>query len=1162
MMKDILVKILKIFLLLVLVILVLVGIFILTTLLGWPRWAAIFIFLGLASIFLGFMVVRKILLRKKEQRFVDQIIEQDNARLKGLSQREREQSKALQKQWKEAIETLRRSHLRKYGNPLYVLPWYMVLGESGSGKTTAIKSAKLSSPFATMAQTSGISGTKNCDWWLFEQAIILDTAGRYAIPVDEGRDKEEWRKFLNLLTKYRKKEPLNGLIVTIPADKLLQGDDAAIEEDARAIRRRIDELMLALGTKFPVYVLVTKCDLIQGMTEFCDHLPEEALKQAMGSINKDLSTRATEFLSKAMDSISEKLRDLRLILLHNAKGGRVQPGLVLFPEEFDRLRPGLATFIKAAFQENPYQETPLLRGLFFSSGRQEGTPYSHFLSALGLIDQKQVLPGTDKGLFLHDFFAKILPADRGLFAPTQRALEWSRLTRNLGLVAWMTFVVALCGLLSFSFYKNLSTLKETSRQFLKTPILEGKIVSDVVTLDRFRQAINKMEARNKDWWIPRFGLTESLEVETRLKEKFCRQFQKGFLEPLDKAMAARLADFNAATPPEELAPHIALLVRRINLLRARLEGKELAVLGQMPPPPYRALVLVQESNLIPEIQEKLAGLYVHYLAWSQETNLLNQEMSALQEWLHHVLTIKDMNLRWLVVWANQQEDVAPISMKDFWKGSLEPELPLVEPAYTAQGHAFIQGFVKELEAALPDPGPPIIAKQRQEFSAWYSDNYLDAWKNFMLAFPDGHQVLSGREEWQRTAAKVTKKKGPFFQMLDRLLGELAPVSDLSEPPPWVILAVKFQEVKKEAQRLASLKEKSSIAKVSRKGRSIITRLERAVTRTRKDKSVEDSLGAAKAYLNYLKALSELTPVVSSRKIAFQSVTKVFNEDPVASDSPFFVAKRSILELKTYMAEETKGEEPFWRLLSGPLDFLWHWARVEAACHLQNIWEREVLVEIQGVGDFKSISQILLGPGGVATKFVKGPAAPFLARSLRKGYYATEAMGGRIPFTPAFLTFMTKGAAARRPVQKEYSVLIKGLPTDVNPEAKMKPFATHLKLQCADGTRRLDNFQYPVRKRFKWSPGDCGDVILEIKVANLKLTKKYTGYNAFAKFLYDFRSGQKVFYRKDFPEQAPDLKRLGISYIRVNFQFRGHQPVIRLLQTAPRRVPEKIVQCWK
>ena len=83
----------------------------------------------------------------------------------------------------------------------------MVIGESGSGKTTAIESARLSSPFAEVSRTSGISGTRNCDWWFFEQAVLIDTAGRYAIPVDEGRDKEEWQNFLSLLAKFRNREP-------------------------------------------------------------------------------------------------------------------------------------------------------------------------------------------------------------------------------------------------------------------------------------------------------------------------------------------------------------------------------------------------------------------------------------------------------------------------------------------------------------------------------------------------------------------------------------------------------------------------------------------------------------------------------------------------------------------------------------------------------------------------------------------------------------------------------------------------------------------------------------------------------------------------------------------------------------------------------------------
>ena len=89
-------------------------------------------------------------------------------------------------------------------------------------------------------------------------------------------------EFLNLLAKYRKKEPLNGLVVAIAADRLLEAGPEALEEDGRQIRRRIDELMRVLGSKFPVYVLVTKCDLVQGMTQFCGQLDDELLQQAFG----------------------------------------------------------------------------------------------------------------------------------------------------------------------------------------------------------------------------------------------------------------------------------------------------------------------------------------------------------------------------------------------------------------------------------------------------------------------------------------------------------------------------------------------------------------------------------------------------------------------------------------------------------------------------------------------------------------------------------------------------------------------------------------------------------------------------------------------------------------------------------------------------------------
>ncbi len=149
----------------------------------------------------------KLLLRKKEQQFVSQIIEQDNYSLQSKDKKDREISREMQEKWKEAMESLKKSHLKRQGNPLYVLPWYMIIGKSGTGKTTAIKSADLSSSFSEVSSVSGISGTRNCDWWFFEQAILIDTAGRYAIPVDGDRDMDEWQKFWVFWQNTGKKSP-------------------------------------------------------------------------------------------------------------------------------------------------------------------------------------------------------------------------------------------------------------------------------------------------------------------------------------------------------------------------------------------------------------------------------------------------------------------------------------------------------------------------------------------------------------------------------------------------------------------------------------------------------------------------------------------------------------------------------------------------------------------------------------------------------------------------------------------------------------------------------------------------------------------------------------------------------------------------------------------
>jgi len=1124
----------------------------------WPWWVGLFLTLLLAGLALGGFFLRKIWLRRREQNFVNDLSEQDLAKAKMLSQQEKSELNSLQERWKSAIEILRNSHLKKLGNPLYVLPWYMVIGESGSGKSTSLNSARLASPIRDVSRVQGISGTKQCEWWFFEQAVVIDTAGRYAMPVNEGQDKDEWQKFLSLLIRYRRKEPLNGLIVTVAADRLLEGDQEQLEKDGATIRQRVDELMRALGVRVPVYVLVTKCDLVQGVNRFCEHLPPKSLDQPMGIINQELSTDVDAFVERALHTIDERLRNLRLQLLHQpeAKGG--DPALLLFPEEFETLKRGLATFMGSAFRENPYQETPVMRGMFFSSGRQEGNPHSHFSKTIGLIGTEEALPGTSKGLFLHDFFAKILPRDRSLLAPTRKSIEWQTLTGNLGLTSWIILGVALCGLLSFSFVKNMKTIRDFSHGISKTAPLRGDMLADLTSMERFRQDILRVEEQNRHWWIPRFGLTESLKVEKGLKDKFCKQFQEMILTPFDRQMAASMATISPATPDDVYGQYVVHLARRINILKTSLDDKNLAALQAMPQPAYISLLNASNLASTPETRKAFGTLYLSSLIWRKDAAEISKETAILQSWFKQLITAKGGSLQWVTVWVDRQSGVAPVSLKDFWGGSLTAaDEKSVAPAFTRKGKETIDSLIKELETAATDPAP--VSAQKAGFAGWYRGAGFEAWRAFAADFAKGEERLRGVTEWQQAAAKMGTEQGPYFALLNKIALELEPLAVDGSLPPWLQQIYQFQGAR--AQALAQ--SSATVSKAAEGGKKLITSIQKNVGREAEAHKLEVQMTAAKACQDYRTALAAITPSIASRNQVFQLASQTFSEDPATSKSPLYAAANSAARLKT----EISGASPnpvFSQLLYGPLDFLWSYMRKESAAQLQAMWEEQVLAGTMGMTNQQAIPA-LLGPDGLAWRFVKGPAAPFLTRNM-SGYHAKEALGSKIPFESSLFSFMEKGAKAQATVMamgksQNYSVGIKGLPTDANADARIKPSSTRLEIQCSGSSQVLVNNNYPAGKTFSWSPDACSDVVFQIEVGDVVLTRHYMGQQGFPDFLKDLRGGRRTFSAREFPGEKNALERMGVKSITVNYQFIGSGAILQQTATLSGQAPRSIARCW-
>ena len=182
----------------------------------------------------------------------------------------------LQTKLKTALMTLRKTG--KGRRALYELPWYLMIGPPGAGKTTAIVNSGLRFPLegsSGRAALGGVGGTRNCDWWFTDNAVLIDTAGRYTTQEsDAEEDQAGWLGFLKILKAHRRRQPINGALIAVSLSDLSLEDSEAQTAHAAAIRKRLHELRETLGVRFPVYVMFTKADLIAGFGD-----PDEGAKR-------------------------------------------------------------------------------------------------------------------------------------------------------------------------------------------------------------------------------------------------------------------------------------------------------------------------------------------------------------------------------------------------------------------------------------------------------------------------------------------------------------------------------------------------------------------------------------------------------------------------------------------------------------------------------------------------------------------------------------------------------------------------------------------------------------------------------------------------------------------------------------------------------------------
>jgi len=379
----------------------------------------------------------------------------------------------LRQRFEEAAAILKRARFKgSDGERRYVheLPWYVFIGAPGSGKTTALVNAGLNFPLKVAGRDpalAGVGGTRNCDWWFTDEAVLLDTAGRYTTQEsDREADAAAWQGFLGLIKRFRPRRPLNGALVTLSVSDLMLWSEDERKRYAWHVRSRVAELYDRLGVRFPVYLLVTKTDLLAGFMEFFGELDAEARKRVWG-VSFDyaadgfvMGTPGQRF-SDEIGELERRLYAEMLGRLQEERDLQRRAAAYRFAQEFHSVGPLIEQFLDAAFMGVPGAPEPMLRGVYFTSGTQEGNPIDRVLGTLARSFKLEraaaaaaVAAGSGKSFFLTRLVREVIFQESGLAGGDENLARRERRARMLGFAALAAVSVASAALWSASYVGN------------------------------------------------------------------------------------------------------------------------------------------------------------------------------------------------------------------------------------------------------------------------------------------------------------------------------------------------------------------------------------------------------------------------------------------------------------------------------------------------------------------------------------------------------------------------------------------------------------------------------------------------------------------------------------------------------------------------------------
>ncbi|CAG19083.1 type VI secretion system membrane subunit TssM [Photobacterium profundum] len=433
--------------------------------------------------------------KKQNEQTVKTLLNGDEA--KPADEASQKEIETLRARIVQALDVLHKTS-GKRGRNIYHLPWYILIGPPGTGKTTALQNSGLEFPLQESLGSdplAGIGGTRYCDWWFTNKAVLIDTAGRYTTQDSNNeQDSRAWLGFLGLLKKYRTRRPINGAVITVSLTNLLTQTRTERNLHARAIKQRILELKNQLGMQFPVYVILTKADLVAGFNEFFADLDRPAREQIWGITfpedTLDFEQGVVSLFNKEFHHLLTGLLEKMNHRLSNERDIDKRTLIYEFPKQLRLLQAAADDFLKEIFSANAFEEPPMLRGVFIASATQEGVPIDRVMKetagGLGLsqVPLRQA-GGEAKGFFIKNLFEDVIIKEQLLGTVNRVHQKQNRWFNRSVIVASCAVILVMAFIWSRSYQWNKSLVDEAGIFIDKYHAVVGEYLTpehDVVSL--------------------------------------------------------------------------------------------------------------------------------------------------------------------------------------------------------------------------------------------------------------------------------------------------------------------------------------------------------------------------------------------------------------------------------------------------------------------------------------------------------------------------------------------------------------------------------------------------------------------------------------------------------------------------------------------------------